>query len=315
MCFAGVLSSCVVLAQPIAYPAKPVRMLVGFAPGGGTDVTARALANELADGLGQRVVIENRPGANGVVATEITAKSPPDGYTILMVNLGHTVNPGMYRNLPYDTLRDFAPVTMLASAPLLLVVHPSLPVRSVQELIAYAKARPQALSYASSGNGGPQHLAGELFKHMARVDIVHVPYKGGAPATTDLLGGQVQLAFSGLLTVLPHVKAGKLRALGVTSAKRLDSNPEFLTVAESGVPGFEVTTWYGVLAPHGTPHAVVTRIQSATARALATPEVKERVSRDGLQAIASTPEAFGVFIQKEIAKVKELVRTAGIKAD
>jgi tripartite-type tricarboxylate transporter receptor subunit TctC len=212
-------------------------------------------------------------------------------------------------------VRDFAPVTMLASAPLLLVVHPSLPVRSVQELIAYAKARPRALSYASSGNGGPQHLAGELFKHMARVDIVHVPYKGGAPATTDLLGGQVQLAFSGLLTVLPHVKAGKLRGLAVTSAKRLDSNPEFPTIAESGVPGFEVTTWYGVLAPHGTPRVVVNRIQSSIARALATPEVKERLSRDGLQAIASTPEAFGAFIQNEISKVKELVRTAGIKAD
>jgi tripartite-type tricarboxylate transporter receptor subunit TctC len=297
------------------FPERAVRVVVPFAAGGGTDILARLIALKLSDDWGRNVVVDNRPGGGSVIGSELVARSTPDGYTLLLTANPHTSNPALVSNLPYDTLRDFAPVTMLASAPLLLVVHPSLPVRSVQELIAYAKARPQALSYASSGNGGPQHLAGELFKHMARVEIVHVPYKGGAPATTDLLGGQVQLAFSGLLTVLPHVKAGKLRALGVTSAKRLDSNPEFPTIAESGVPGFEVTTWYGVLAPQGTSHAVVTRIQSAMARALATPEVKERLSRDGLQAIASTPEAFGVFIQKEIAKVKELVRTAGIKAD
>jgi tripartite-type tricarboxylate transporter receptor subunit TctC len=297
------------------YPEKAVRVIVPFAAGGGTDILARLIAQKLSDDWGRNVVVDNRGGGGSVIGSELVARSGPDGYTLLLTANPHTSNPALVPNLPYDTLRDFTAVTMLASAPLILVVHPAVPVRSVSELIAHAKARPNQLTYASSGNGGPQHLAGELFKYMAGVDLLHVPYKGGAPATTDLLGGQVELAFSGMLTVLPHVKAGKLRALAITSARRLEANPEFPTIAESGVAGFEVTTWYGVLAPGATPRSTVVKIQTDMARALATPEVKERLSRDGLQALGSRPEEFASFIQKEIAKVKQLVRRAGIKAD
>jgi tripartite-type tricarboxylate transporter receptor subunit TctC len=301
------------LAQ--AYPEKAVRLVVPFAAGGGTDVLARLIAQKLSDEWGRNVVVDNRPGGGSVIGSELVARSTADGYTLLLTANPHTSNPALVPKLPYDTLRDFTAVTMLASAPLMLVVHPAVPVRSVSEFIAYAKVRPNQLTYASSGNGGPQHLAGELFKYMAGVEVLHVPYKGGAPAITDLLGGQVQLAFGAMLTVLPQVKGGRLRALAITSAKRSETNPEFPTIAESGVPGFEVLTWYGVLAPAGTARTTVLKIQSAMARALMTPEVKERLSRDGLQALGSRPEEFASFVQKEIAKVKQLVRTAGIKAD
>ncbi|MEA3152982.1 MAG: hypothetical protein QOK44_571 [Betaproteobacteria bacterium] len=301
------------LAQ--GYPEKAVRIVVPFTAGGGTDILARLIAQKLSDEWGRNVVVDNRPGGGSVIGSELVARSTADGYTLLLTANPHTSNPALVPKLPYDTLRDFAAVTMLASAPLMLVVHPAVPVRSVSELIAYAKARPNQLTYASSGNGGPQHLAGELFKYMAGVEVLHVPYKGGAPAITDLLGGQVQLAFGAMLTVLPHVKGGKLRALAITSAKRSETNPEFPTIAESGVPGFEVMTWYGVLAPVGTARTTVLKIQSAMARALTTPEVKERLSRDGLQALGSRPEEFESFVKKEIAKVTQLVKTAGIKAD
>ncbi|MDB5925316.1 MAG: hypothetical protein JWN13_4252 [Betaproteobacteria bacterium] len=301
------------LAQ--GYPEKAVRIVVPFTAGGGTDILARLIAQKLSDEWGRNVVVDNRPGGGSVIGSELVARSTADGYTLLLTANPHTSNPALVPKLPYDTLRDFAAVTMLASAPLMLVVHPAVPVRSVSELIAYAKARPNQLTYASSGNGGPQHLAGELFKYMAGVEVLHVPYKGGAPAITDLLGGQVQLAFGAMLTVLPHVKGGKLRALAITSAKRSETNPEFPTIAESGVPGFEVMTWYGVLATVGTARTTVLKIQSAMARALTTPEVKERLSRDGLQALGSRPEEFESFVKKEIAKVTQLVKTAGIKAD
>jgi tripartite-type tricarboxylate transporter receptor subunit TctC len=301
------------LAQ--GYPEKAVRIVVPFTAGGGTDILARLIAQKLSDEWGRNVVVDNRPGGGSVIGSELVARSTADGYTLLLTANPHTSNPALVPKLPYDTLHDFAAVTMLASAPLMLVVHPAVPVRSVSELIAYAKARPNQLTYASSGNGGPQHLAGELFKYMAGVEVLHVPYKGGAPAITDLLGGQVQLAFGAMLTVLPHVKGGKLRALAITSAKRSETNPEFPTIAESGVPGFEVMTWYGVLAPVGTARTTVLKIQSAMARALTTPEVKERLSRDGLQALGSRPEEFESFVKKEIAKVTQLVRKAGIKAD
>ncbi|MGZ5092274.1 MAG: tripartite tricarboxylate transporter substrate binding protein [Burkholderiales bacterium] len=297
------------------YPEKAVRLVVPFAAGGGTDVLARLIAQKLSDEWGRNVVVDNRPGGASVIGSELVARSTADGYTLLLTANPHTSNPALVPKLPYDTLRDFTAVTMLASAPLMLVVHPAVPVRSVSELIAYAKARPNQLTYASSGNGGPQHLAGELFKYMAGVEVLHVPYKGGAPAITDLLGGQVQLAFGAMLTVLPQVKGGKLRALAITSARRSETNPEFPTIAESGVPGFEVMTWYGVLAPVGTARATVLKIQNAMARALTTPEVKERLSRDGLQALGSRPEEFESFVKKEIAKVTQLVRTAHIKAD
>jgi tripartite-type tricarboxylate transporter receptor subunit TctC len=311
----GLPLSASLAAEREGYPERAVRLVVPFTAGGGTDILARLVALKLSDEWGRNVVVDNRPGGGSVIGSELVARSNPDGYTLLLTANPHTSNPALLSRLPYDTLRDFTAVTMLASAPLVLVVHPSLPVRSVPELIAYAKARPHQLSYASSGNGGPQHLAGELFRYMAGIDIVHVPYKGTAPAVSDLLGGQVQLSFSALLAILPHVKAGKLRALATTGAKRAESVPDLPTVAESGLPGFEVTTWYGVLGPAGIPRNLVTRIRDDMVRALATPEVKERLSRDGLQAIGSRPDEFARFIRQEIAKVTKLVRTAGIKVD
>ena len=310
---AGLISAPGALAQK--YPEKAVRIVVPFAAGGGTDIIARIIAQKLAEEWGRNVVVDNRPGGGTVIGSELVARSTPDGYTLLLTANPHSSNPALVAKLPYDTARDFAAVTMTASAPLLLVVHPTLPARTVQELIAYAKARPNQLTYASSGNGGPQHLAGELFKYMAGVAMLHVPYKGGAPALTDLLGGQVQLSFASLLTSLPHIRAGKLRALGLTGSQRLEANPEIPTVAEAGVPGFEYLTWYGVFAPGGTPRPLIAKIQGDMTRALANPEVKERLARDGVQAVGNKPDEFDAFVKKEIEKVTKLVRMAGIKPD
>jgi tripartite-type tricarboxylate transporter receptor subunit TctC len=261
------------------------------------------------------VVVDNRPGGGSVIGSELVARSTPDGYTLLLTANPHTSNPALLAKLPYDTVRDFSAVTMLAQAPLLLVVHPSVPARSVGDLVAYAKTRASPLTYASSGNGGPQHLAGELFKQMTGVQLLHVPYKGTAPATTDLLAGQVHAAFSSVLTVLAHTKSGKLRALALSSAQRSEAYPEIPTVSESGVRGFEMTTWYGVLAPGATPRAVIAKIHADLARALASPDMKERFARDGLHAVASKPDEYAVFISREIDKVKSLARTAGLKSD
>lgn len=297
------------------FPERQVRIIVPFAAGGGTDILARIVAQKLSDGWGQSVIVENRAGGGTVIGSELVARAAPDGHTLMLTANPHTSNPALVAKLPYDTVKDFAAVTMVASAPLLLVAHPSLPVRSVKELVALAKARPGELTYASSGNGGPQHLAGELFKTTAGVSILHVPYKGTAPALTDVLGGQVQLAFSSLLTVLPQVKAGKLRSLGITSLTRSETNPEYPTLAESGLPGFELVTWYGVFAPGATPRPVVGRIRDDIARALATPEVRDRLTRDGVQAAGTRPDEFAAFIEKEIDKVIRLVRAAKIKPE
>ncbi len=310
---AGMISAPGALAQK--YPEKAVRIVVPFAAGGGTDIIARIIAQKLSDYWGRNVVVDNRPGGGTVIGSELVARSAPDGYTLLLAANPHTSNPALVAKLPYDTGRDFAAVTMTASAPLLLVVHPMLPIRTVQELIAYAKAKPNELTYATSGNGGPQHLAGELFKYLAGVAILHVPYKGGAPALTDLLGGQVQLSFASLLTSLPHIRAGRLRALGLTSSQRLESNPEIPTVAEAGVAGLEYLTWYGVFAHGGTSRPRVAKIQEDMARVLASPEVKERLARDGVQAVGNKPDEFASFIEKEIKKVTKLIRMAGIKPD
>ncbi len=310
---AGLIPSPGALAQK--YPEKAVRIVVPFAAGGGTDIIARIIAQKLADDWGRNVVVDNRPGGGPVIGSELVARSTADGYTLLLTANPHSSNPALVAKLPYDTARDFAAVTMTASAPLLLVVHPTLPVRTVQELIAHAKARPTPLAYATSGNGGPQHLAGELFKYMAGVAMLHVPYKGGAPALTDLLGGQVQLSFASLLTSLPHIRAGRLRALGLTSSQRLETNPDIPTVAEAGVPGFEYLTWYGVFAPGATSRPLVAKIQADMARVLTSPEVKERLARDGVQAVGNRPGEFDAFIKKEIEKVTKLVRMAGIKPD
>ena len=308
---AGLVPAPGALAQK--FPEKAVRIVVPFAAGGGTDIIARIMAQKLSDEWGRNVVVDNRPGGGTVIGSELVARSTPDGYTLLLTANPHSSNPALVAKLPYDTARDFSAVTMTAAAPLLLVVHPTLPVRTVQELIAHAKARPNLLTYASSGNGGPQHLAGELLKYMAEVAILHVPYKGSAPALTDLLGGQVQLAFTSLLAGLPHIKAGKLLALGLTSSKRLETNPEIPTVAEAGVPGFEYLTWYGVFAPGGTSGPLVAKIQQDMARVLASPDVKERLARDGVQAVGNKPDEFASFIKKEIEKATQLIRMAGIK--
>jgi len=308
---AGLVPAPGALAQK--FPEKAVRIVVPFAAGGGTDIIARIMAQKLSDEWGRNVVVDNRPGGGTVIGSELVARSTPDGYTLLLTANPHSSNPALVAKLPYDTARDFSAVTMTAAAPLLLVVHPTLPVRTVQELIAHAKAKPNLLTYASSGNGGPQHLAGELLKYMAGVAILHVPYKGSAPALTDLLGGQVQLAFTSLLAGLPHIKAGKLLALGLTSSKRLETNPEIPTVAEAGVPGFEYLTWYGVFAPGGTSGPLVAKIQQDMARVLASPDVKERLARDGVQAVGNKPDEFASFIKKEIEKATQLIRMAGIK--
>lgn len=286
-----------------------------FAAAGGTDIIARMIAQKLAERWGHNVVVDNRPGAGTVIGSELVARSMPDGYTLLLTANPHTSNPALVARLPYDTQRDFSAVTMTASAPLLLVVHPALPVRNVRELIGYAKAAPNQLNYATSGNGGPQHLAGELFKYMAGVALTHVPYKGSAPALTDVLGGQVQLAFSSLLPGMPHVKAGKLRALGLTSAVKLDLYPDIPTIAESGVPGFEYLTWYGVFAPGATPGPLVAAIRAGIAQTLVSPEVRERLARDGVQAVGNSPAEFEAFVKNEINTVTKVVRMAGIKPD
>lgn len=316
-CMACVLTAAGLIPAPGAlaqkYPEKAVRLVVPFAAGGGTDIIARIMAQKLSDEWGRNVVVDNRPGGGTVIGSELVAHSIPDGYTLLLTANPHSSNPALVAKLPYDTARDFSAVTMAAAAPLLLVVHPTLPARTVQELIAHARARPNPLTYASSGNGGPQHLAGELFKYLTGVALLHVPYKGGAPALTDLLGGQVQLSFASLLTSLPHIRAGRLRALGLTSSRRLESNPEIPTVAEAGVPGFEYLTWYGVFAPGATSRPLVARIQQDMARVLTSPEVKERLARDGVQAVGNPPDEFASFIRKEIEKATRLIRMAGIK--
>ena len=298
------------------YPAKPVRVVVPFPPSGGTDVIARVVLPKLGDELGQQVVIDNRVGANGNVGTEIVARAAPDGYVLLLNGSGTlAVNPSLYSGLPYDSVRDFAPVSLAVFQPFVLVVHPSVPARSVREFIALARARPGQLNFASSGSGSLAHLAGEIFKNMARVDMVHVPYKGAGLSVIDLIAGQVQLIFAGTPSVMPYVKSGKLRALGVTTAKRAAATPEVPTIAESGLPGFDVTGWYGLLAPSGTPAPLVARLNAALIAVLKQPEVRDKLVGLGLDVEVSTPQQFADFIKSEIAKYAKVVRAAGVRVD
>ena len=299
-----------------SYPTKPVRFIVAFPPGGGTDLVARTIAPRLAERLAQQVVVENRPGAGGNLGTEIVAKSAPDGYTMLMGSVGPlAINASLFAKMPFDPLKDLAPVTLAASTPNILVVHPSLPVTSVRELIALAKARPGAINFASSGPGTPAQLAGELFNSMAGVKMVHVPYKGAAPALADLLGGQVQVMFSTMPPALPHVTAGRLRALAVASLRRSPAAPELPTVDEAALPGFEATTWHGVMVPAGTPGAIVAKLNHDIVAVLRTPEITERLSSQGAEAIGSTPEEFASYIKTETAKWARVVRESGAKAE
>lgn len=298
------------------WPVKPLRMILPFPPGGTTDILGRLAAQKLSEALGQQVVPDNRPGAAGNIGTELVAKAPPDGYMLLTApGSTLTIHPSLYPKLGFDPLRDFAPITTLAAVPNALVVHPSLPVRTVKELVALARARPGQLNYASTGAGQSTHLSMELFKTMAAVKITHIPYKGSAPAVTDLLGGHVSLMFDNMPSALPHIKANKLRALAVSSPKRSPVAPEIPTVAESGMPGFEVSVWFSVLAPAGTPRDIVERLNRILVKALGAADVRERVLSQGAEPIGNTPEEFTALMKRDLVKWAKVVKDADIKLE
>ncbi len=299
-----------------AYPSKPVRIVVPFPPGAGVDIVTRAVVARFGEALGQQVIVDNRAGAGGIVGAELAAKAPPDGYTVFMATAGIlTVIPHLQAKLPYSVERDFAPVSLVASVPSVLVVHPSMPVKSVKDLVALAKAKPGAINYASTGNGTLPHLAAEFFKQQARIDMVHVAYKGSAPATTDLLGGNVQVFFGNMLSVIEQVRAGRLRALAVTSLQRQNVAREIPTMAESGFPGFEAGTWFGLMAPAATPREVIARLHGDIARAVRQPDVEKQLSGQGATTIGNTPEQFAAYIRSESAKWAKVLAASGVKAD
>jgi tripartite-type tricarboxylate transporter receptor subunit TctC len=313
---AAVLCAGPIMAQDAKdYPAKPIRIIVPYPPGGGTDVVARIISDPLAAALGQPIIIDNRGGAAGNLGTDIAAKSAPDGYTILLTLSSHTINPKLYDKLPFDVERDFAPISLVALSPQILVAHPSVPANNIRELIALAKAQPGKLNFASVGTGSPGHIAGELFKLKTGVDIVHIPYKGGGPAVTDTLGGQVQLLFVTLPAAMQHVKAGRLKALAVTSDKRSLAAPDIPTIAESGVPDCVVNSWYGALAPAKTPPAIVAKLQAAFAKVLSMPEVKDKLFAQGAEGAPSTSADFERRIHDELRQWEYVIREAKIKAD
>jgi tripartite-type tricarboxylate transporter receptor subunit TctC len=298
-----------------AYPAKPIRLIVPTAPGGGTDISARLLAPKLSEYIGQQVVVENRAGGNTAVGNEFVAKSPPDGYTLLMGISSITINIHTQSKPPYDPIKDFAPITQAVVVPLILVSHPSLPTRNLKELIAFVKARPGQLNYGTGSVGSNPHLAMELFLSMAGVKVAHVPYRGTGPAMIDLIAGHMQLMMANLLGALPHMRNGRMRAYGVSSARRSPVAPDVPTIAEAGVPGYEVVQWFGVLAPSATPRDIVTKLHTAAVRALQDPTLKERFLADGAETVGNTPEQFGAIIRSDLAKWGKLVRQAGIQRD
>src|SRR5262245_2163353 len=298
------------------YPSKPIRMIVAYPPGGGTDIVGRTVAQKLGEALGQSVVVENRGGASGNIGTELAARAAPDGYTILMGNVApNAINASLFRNLPFDPVADFAPVTLVASTPNVLVVHPSTPARTVKEVVALARAKPGALNFASAGVGSSSHLAGELFRVLARAEIVHVPYKGAGSAMVDVLSGQVQLYFATMPAAMPHVKSGKLAPVAVTSARRSRALPEVPTIAESGVPGYEASTWYGLLAPAHTPQAAIARLHDATVKILSDAALREKLANQGFEPVGDTPEEFAAYIKSEIGKWGKVIREAEIMAE
>ena len=302
------------LAQ--SYPSRPVRLVVPFPAGGTTDILARAMAEKLSGALGQQFVVDNRPGAGGNIGSDIVAKSPPDGYTLLMGTVGtHAINPSLYPKMPYDHVKDFVPVVLVAGVPNVLVVNPTVPAKTVAELIALAKEKPGTINFASSGNGTSIHLSGELFKLLAGVQIAHVPYKGSAPALTDLIGGQVQIMFDNLPSALPHIKGGKLRALAVTSSKRAPALPDLPTIAESGVAGFEASSWFGILAPAATPRDIVQRINAEANKALHAPDMREKLLAQGAEAVGNSPEFFADTIRTETVKWAKVVKDSGARVD
>lgn len=297
------------------FPAKPVRLIVPFPAGGGVDIVARLLTPHLVQRWGQQVIVDNRPGAGATIGADIAAKSIPDGYTLILVNTAHAINATLFRKLPYDAVKDFQAITLVATQPSLLVVHPSVPAKSVKDLIALAKARPNQLNYASSGNGTPPHLSGAMFSNMAGVQMTHVPYKGAAPALNDLLGGQVQLMFATIISVGPHVQSGRVRALAVTSAKRSAVMPDLPTVAEAGVPGFEATAWFMLLAPAKTSAAIVERVHRDTVAVLNKPDLKERFAKQGAEIVGDTPAQSLGYLKAEITRWGKVVTEANIRPE
>ena len=309
----ALLLPCLAFAQ--AYPARPVRIIVPYPPGGATDVMARTVAQKLNESWQQAVVVENKAGASGSVGSEIVAKSAPDGYTLLVQGTQHAINLSLYKQLPYDTLRDFVPINYIASAPFLLVLHPSVPANTVAELIAYIKARPGGLNYGSSGVGGGAHLAGEIFKTAAGVPLTHIPYKGAAPAMADLLGGQVTMVFDPIPTSITQVRAGRLKALAITSAKRSALMPELPTVAESGLPGFDVSAWFGLYGPAAMPKDIAIKLNAEVNRILQLPEVKEKFAGLGAESMIMNTDQFAVHLRAEIAKFAKAIKDSGATAE
>jgi tripartite-type tricarboxylate transporter receptor subunit TctC len=299
-----------------AYPTRPVRIIVAFPPGGGTDIVARIISPRLTEMWGQQVIVENRAGASGVIGTEAAARSAPDGHTLFMATMGNvTVNQHLYPKMPVDPLRDLAPLSQVVAVHFVMVAHPSLPARNVKELIALARSKPGQINYSSSGPGGAPHLGMELFKSLAKVNLVHIPYKGSGPSFADLIGGQVSLTSDSLVQALPYIRAERLRALGVLGAKRSPLLPDVPTIAESGVPGYELTNWFGLLVPAGTARQLITRINGAVVKVLQQPDVRERLVAMGADVVGNSPEEFGTFMQAESTKWAKVVKDANIRAE
>jgi len=303
--------ACEAAAQ--SYPSKPIRVIVGQAPGGATDIVSRALAQKLTDGLGQTVVIDNRSGAAGSIGSAIAASAPPDGYTALIVSSTYTINPSLYKKLPFDPIRDLQPVTLIASSPFLLMVHPSIAAKTPRELIALAKTR--KLTFGSGGIGSSGHLAAELFSSMAGIELTHVPYKGAGPALIDTLGGQVNLIMSSIVSGMPYAKAGRLRALAITTRTRSPALPELPTISESALPGYDFSSWYGLMVPAGTPQPVIGRLHDETVKALKLPDLQQRLASEGCDAVGSTPEQLAAYIKTEMARWAKVVKASGMQAE
>lgn len=301
------------LSAAESYPNRPVRLIVPYPPGGATDIVARALGGKMGEALGQQFVVDNRGGGGQLIGTDLAAKAPADGYTFLLVSVTHSINPSLRDKMPYDTIRDFAPIILIAQSANILVTHPSVPAKSVKELIALLRNYPDKLNYASSGTGSGGHLAAELFKSVAKINMVHVPYRGGGPAYVDLVAGHVDLMFTSPAPTLPHVKAGRLRALATTGASRALATPDLPTIAESGFPGYEATLWYGFVAPSGTPVEVIRALNGAVVKALADPAIRESFLARGIEVAGGSPEQFAAHISSEMRKWEKVIRDASIR--
>ena len=309
----AMLACCAGIAAAQTYPNRAIRLVVPSSPGGGTDIVGRIVAQKLSEQIGQQVVVENRAGAGTIIGNEVVAKAAPDGYTLLMGLSTLAINPSMYAKLPYDAMRDFAPVSQAVTVPNILTLHPSVPAKTVRELIALAKAKPGSITFGSAGLGTNPHLSGELFKSLAKIDMVHVPFKGSGQSVISLLAGEIAANFPSVPTAIPYIKAGRLRGLGVTTAKRTPALPEVPSIAEAGLPGYEATQWFGVLAPAGTPRAIIDRLHQELSRAVRSPDVKERLTSEGADIVAGTPEEFAAYIKSETDKWTKVIKSAGIK--